>query len=93
MKMGILQSKWCQNMISSELIARVATMKKRPSPEKVLELQHAFEYNQMARDGLVERDYVCLYRGCCHHFSMHNKSWKDPNGKRKRCRCRHMRAM
>lgn len=77
-------------MISSEMIARVATMK-NPTPEKVMRLQHAMDMN--SREGFRSSDPVCLYRGCLHHFSLHNKSWKDPNGKRRRCRCRHMRAM
>jgi hypothetical protein len=73
-------------MISSELIARVAAMKKRPSPDKLAALEHAVHYNS-----ITDFDRVCLYRGCYHHQSEHGKSWKLPNGKRRTCRCKHQR--
>jgi hypothetical protein len=76
---------------STELIARIAAMKKNVTPEKVLKLQHALEVN----DEMSTSDPVCLYHNCLHHYSQHGKSWTISNNngsssKRKRCRCRHM---
>jgi hypothetical protein len=72
---------------STELIARVATMRK-PTPEKVWKLQHALQVNELRTS-----DPVCLYRNCLHHYSRHGKSWiinDDGSKKRERCRCSHM---
>jgi len=49
---------------STELIGRIATMKKQPTVEKVLKLQHALEVNN---NEMLSSDPVCLYRNCLHH--------------------------
>src|ERR671931_93437 len=74
-------------MISSELIAQVATMK-NPTTEKVMLLGHALAHNELRPD-----DPECLYRGCFHRFSQHGRTWNEPNGGRKRCRCKYMMMM
>jgi hypothetical protein len=63
-------------MISSELIVRTATMK-NPTAEKIMALQHALQVNTSP---LRDSDPVCIYRNYLHHFSMHCKNWKTPDG-------------
>ena len=64
------------SIISTELIARIATMK-NATPEKVVALTHAIEYNSQ-----MDHDRVCLYRSCFHHESSHNKTWIAADGKK-----------
>jgi hypothetical protein len=79
-------------IITSDLIAYFATRKNidKMTKEKAAKIVHAFQVNQSIELGLLPVDPVCFYRGCLHHYSYHDKTWRDPNtGKRKSCKCKH----
>jgi hypothetical protein len=82
-------------LVDSSMIAHFATRKNTMTDEKARKILHAFQVNKAIESGsLLPVDPVCLYRGCLHHYSLHNKSWRDPNtGKRRRCRCKHAFAV
>ena len=75
-------------IVDSSMIAYFAT-RKNMTGEKA-KIVHAFQVNQSMELGLLPVDPVCMRVNCMHDYSIHGKSWKDPNtGKRKSCRCKH----
>jgi hypothetical protein len=79
-------------LVDSNMIAYFASRnQKNMTDEKAEKILHAFQINNAIESSLMlPVDPVCTFRNCSHHYSQYSKSWLTGDGKRKRCRCKHM---